>query len=317
MRRLLPALATAFLLACGPAQQPTGAPATAAPRASAAPSASAQAASAAPPATASSAAASPAAGVPCGELDCRIFDTPEAAFAAVLAEKPAVLGIGEAHAQKGSEGVPSATHRFAEKLLPVLDGKASDIVLEIWVAEGKCGKEKEQKVAEQQKPVTQNQAQSNQNEYVGLGDAAFKLHIQPRILRASCADYDAILKAGPDAVIVMLEMIGRLMGQQALAAYERNAATPEPKLVLTYGGALHNDLSPRAGRESWSFGPKLAQATHDRYVELDLIVPEYIQDTDAWKSMPWYPHFNRDAHPDKTTLFRTAKGSYVLIFPRS
>lgn len=250
-------------------------------------------------------------------MDCQLFDSPEAAFEVVLAEKPLALGIGESHAQKGSEGVASATKRFSETLLPIVAGKASDMVLEVWVAEGKCGKEKEQKVAEQQKPVTQNQAKTNQNEYVALGDAAFARGVKPHILRATCADYEAIVKAGPDAVIVMLEMIARLMDEKVLAMLEKNEKAGAEKIVLTYGGAIHNDIEARKGRETWTFGPDLAAKTKGRYVELDLVVPEHIQDNDAWKSLPWYPHFDKNANPTKTTLMRPKKGSFVLIFPRS
>ncbi len=250
-------------------------------------------------------------------MECQLFDSPEAAFQAVLAEKPLVLGIGESHAQKGTESVGSATKRFSEKFLPLLASKASDIVLEIWVAEGKCGKEKEQKAAEQQKPVTQNQAKTNKNEYVALGDTANAAGIKPHILRATCADYDAIVKAGPDSVIVMLEMIARLMDEKVKAALAKNSKAGTEKMVLTYGGAIHNDIEARKGREKWTFGPDLSTTTNGRYIELDLVVPEHIQDNDAWKALAWYAHFDKDKNPTKTTLIRPQKGSFVLIFPKS
>jgi hypothetical protein len=60
--------------------------------------------------------------------------------------------------------------------------------------------------------------------------------------------------------------------------------------VLAYGGALHNDTAPRPQRAAWSFGPELMQRTGGRYIELDLIVADYIQDNDAWRSLPWYAH---------------------------
>ncbi|MDI3285947.1 hypothetical protein [Polyangium sp. 15x6] len=310
--RLLPLLCLASVAACrtpDSASPPPPATASAAPPPSAAP---------APAPSASAQAPGPAAPPePCGEMGCLLYDTPKDAFAAILAENPLILGIGESHAQKGKEGIPTATKRFTETFLPMLAGKASDIVLEIWVSEGKCGKEKEAQVAEQQKPVTQGQAKTNQNEFVTLGDAAYALGVKPHILRASCADYDAIVKAGPDSVIVMLEMIARLMDEKAKTLASRNANAGAGKMVLTYGGAIHNDLTARPGREKWTFGPDLAAATADRYVELDLVVPEFIQDNDAWKALPWMPHFKRDAHPTKTTVFRPAKGSFVLIFPKT
>lgn len=279
------------------------------------------AASATATATAS-AAAPPAEDGSCGELGCRLFGTPEEAFAAILAEKPLVIGIGESHAPKGAEGITSSTKRFTDLFLPMLvdpkrERMASDIVLEIWVAEGQCGKKKEAAVAEKQKPVTQNQAKTNQNEYVTLGNAADAKGIKPHILRAPCADYDKILNAKDDAVIVMLEMIARLMDEKVTALLAQQAKAGTEKLILTYGGAIHNDITAREGREKWTFGPDLSQKAKGRYIELDLVVPEYIKDNESWNALPWVRHFNKDAHPSKTTLFRPAPGSYVLIFPRS
>ncbi len=317
--RLLPLVCLVSVVACrtpdggGSAATPLPSAATSAPSAATSTSAAPLASVSAAP-VASVSAAPPE---PCGEMGCLRYDTPEAAFAAILAENPLVLAIGESHAQKGKEGIPTATTRFTTRFLPMVVGKASDIVLEIWVSEGKCGKEKEAAVAEQQKPVTQNQAKTNKNEFVTLGDAAHAAGVKPHLLRASCADYDAIVKAGPDSVIVMLEMIARLMDEKAKALASRNANAGEQKMVLTYGGAIHNDVTARPGREKWTFGPDLSAATAGRYVELDLVVPEFIQDNDAWKSLPWMPHFQKETAPTKTTVFRPAKGSFVLIFPRT
>jgi hypothetical protein len=259
---------------------------------------------------------------PCGEMQCRLFGTPEEAFAAILAEKPLVIGIGESHAPKDAAEVVSSTKRFTEKFLPMLvdpkrDMNASDIVLEIWVAEGQCGKKKEAAVAEKQKPVTQNQAKTNQNEYVALGDASSAKGVKPHILRAPCADYDKILAAKEDAVIVMLEMIARLMKEKVATLLTQRGQSKPEKVILTYGGAIHNDIVAREGREKWTFGPELSAQTKGRYIELDLVVPEYIRDNDAWNALPWVRHFKKDAFPTKTTLMQPRPGSYVLIFPRS
>ena len=200
---------------------------------------------------------------------------------------------------------------------PKRDMVASDIVLEIWVAEGQCGKKKEAAVAEKQKPVTQGQAKTNQNEYVALGDAAAAKKVKPHILRAPCADYDKILNAKDDAVIVMLEMIARLMNEKVKALLAQRADAGPEKIILTYGGAIHNDIVAREGREKWTFGPDLSQQTQGRYVEVDLVVPEYIKDNESWNALPWVRYFKKDANATKTTLFQPAPGSFVLIFPRS
>ncbi|WP_437989935.1 hypothetical protein [Sorangium sp. So ce145] len=317
-------VAAAFLAACGaPAG---GAPSADAPSASA-PSASAPSASAAasgsgsppaaPPPPTPQAAAPTAfpAPAPCGALGCLAFDTPAQAFARVLESGPRVLAVGEAHAQQGSEGIPSTTRRFTELFLPGLAGRASDLIIELWAVDPRCKKEQVARVETEQRAVTQGQAAQNQNEFLALGHAAKRLGIRPHQLTPSCQEYDAIVRAGPDAVTAMLEMIARLTAAEAKALLGREDATG--KMVIAYGGALHNDVAPRPGRERWSFGPELSAITAGKYVELDLIVRELIKESESWRALPWYPHFDKEKHPDKAVLFNPAPGSYTLIFPRS
>jgi hypothetical protein len=271
------------------------------------------ASAAAPAASASASPSASAAGVGPGR---RVFDSPAAAFEAVLASKPRVLAVGEAHAQKTAANVPSATARFSESLLPLLKGRASALLVELWVADGSCGK-KEKQVAVRQKEVSAPQAETNQNEFVKLGERSKALGIEPHILRPSCAEYDEILKAGPDDVDTMLKMISRLTAAQAKLFLERTKDRDPPPLLVAYGGALHNDLAPKAGREAWSFGPELHAATGGKYVELDLIVPEFIKASPSWQGLAWYPLYDPTKDPDKTTLFEVAPGSFAMIFPTS
>jgi hypothetical protein len=313
------ALGGALLAACAGSPPPDNAEPTAKPAPATPPPASAAqtptAGPATPPPTAS---ASPAAGKPCGELDCRLFDSPEAAFAFVLAERPRVIGVGEAHAQKGMEGIDSATKRFTERFLPLLQGRTSDLIVELMLPPKGCAKA-EQEVRTQQKEVTKQQASTNQNEYVVLGDAARRAGIVPDALRPTCQDLDAAAKAGDQAVPVMLETIARLSRIKAAELLARNDQSPQAKdkMVILYGGALHNDLAPKPGREAWSFGPELARATGGRYVELDVFVPESIQDTDSWRAFAWYSRYDPAAHGGSTVLFRTAPSTFALIFPKS
>lgn len=253
----------------------------------------------------------------CGELACHVFDTPALALEFVLRANPLVLGVGEAHALKGSEGVESTTARFTQQLLPVLAPRTSDLVIELMEPDRRCLKTTEE-VKQKQKPVTEEQATSNQNEFVTLGHRAKAAGIQPHILYPSCAQYDRIVKAGGDSIFVMLETIALLTDQKAKAIVARNRAQGSAdKTVVLYGGAMHNDLSPREGRETWSYGPSLARHTGQRYVELDLIVREYIKDTEVWQSLPWYAHFDKNAFPDKVVLLEQGPQSFVLIFPTS
>lgn len=266
--------------------------------------------SAAPAAPAAPQAAQPRA---CGALDCLAFATPEAAFEYVLAQQPRVLAIGEAHAQEGTTGIRSSTRRFAEQLLPLLSGKAKHIVIELLIAN--CKAKTVERVAQTQAPVTEHQAKSNQNQFLTLGKVAQRFGIEPQALAPDCAEYERAATAGEDGVARLLTLIAQETQRSVEALLAKPDSSGEP--ILTYGGALHNDLSPRPGQESWSFGPQLATATHGRYIELDLIVPEFVKDTEAWRAMPWFSAFDRDQRTSETLLYRPTPSSFALIFPKT
>ena len=266
----------------------------------------------------------PAGAAPCGSgragPSCVRFASNEDAFRWVLAHDPAILAIGEAHAQKGTEKITSATKRFTDSMVPLLEGRASDLLVEAWAGDPKCQKQVAQ-VATAQKPVQQAQAQSNPNEYVSLGTRAKELGVQPHLLRPTCDDYANLADAGDDVVSQSLGLIKRLTQSDATALYRRNEAAKNGKAVVTYGGAMHNDLAPDEGLRQFSFGPELQATTGGRYVELDLIVPEYVKKTDTWEKLPWFAAFQADAASgsprDKPTLYRLGDRSFVLIFASS
>jgi hypothetical protein len=248
---------------------------------------------------------------------CVRFASNEDAFRWVLAHDPAILAIGEAHAQKGTEKIASATKRFTDTMVPLLEGRASDLLVEAWAGDPRCQKQVAQ-VATAQKPVQQAQAQTNPNEYVALGTRAKALGVQPHLLRPSCDDYANLADAGADVVSESLGLIKRLTQSDATALFRRNETAKNGKVVVTYGGAMHNDLAPAENLRQYSFGPELAATTAGRYVELDLIVPEYVKPTEIWQKLPWYAAFQADAGPkDKPTLYRLADRSFVLVFAAS
>ena len=235
----------------------------------------------------------------------------------MLAHEPAILAIGEAHAQKGTERLASATKRFTDSMVALLENRASDLLVEAWAGDPKCQKEVKQ-VASAQKPVQQAQAQQNPNEYVALGTRAKALGVQPHLLRPSCDDFASLADAGPDVVTASLGLIKRLTASDATALFRRNENAKSGKVVVTYGGAMHNDLAPAENLEQFSFGPELAATTAGRYVELDLIVPEYVKATEIWQKLPWYAAFQADAGPkDRPRLYRMAERSFVLVFASS
>lgn len=251
----------------------------------------------------------------CGDLECLAFPTPKAAFEFVLfATKPRVLAVGEAHAPKGSEGVDSSSKRFREQILPLLEKKASDVVIELLLPAANCGDATKKVEAKVIAPVTSAQRPTNKSEFVELGERAKALAIQPWALTPSCDQFKSVASAGEDGVLKMLPLIAQLTRERIELLLSKRG--PDA-LVVAYGGALHNDLHPQEDRQTWSFGPQLAEKTAGRYVELDFIVPEYIRDSDTWRRLPWYSHFDPKRAAGKTTLFRLAAGSYVFIFPSS
>ena len=246
---------------------------------------------------------------------CVRFASVEDAFRWVLAHEPAIVAVGEAHAQKGTEAIPSATRRFTESFLPLLENRASDVLVEAWAGDPKCQRAVKA-VASAQKPVQQAQAQSNPNEYLALGNRAKALGIVPDLLRPTCDDYASLADAGADSVTASLELIKRLTQAHATRLFQRNEAAKNGKVVVTYGGAMHNDLAPTDALRAYSFGPDLLATTGGRYVELDLIVPEYVKKNESWEKLPWFASWQADTGPkDKPTLYRLGDRSFVLLFP--
>ena len=245
------------------------------------------------------------------------FDSPEEAFQFVLAKNPQILAVGEAHAQKGTEAIASSTKRFTDAFLPLLAPKASDVVVELWAPDPTCMKEVKA-VASAQKPVTSAQAETNQNEYQTLGVKAKAAGMTPWLLRPTCDDFSMLADAGDDAVGEMLGLVKRLTQAKLVQLLQKNGGA---KTVVAYGGALHNDLAPSPEMKAYSFGPELDALTKGRYIELDLIVPEFIKKSPTWEKLAWFSAFEADRaanrHQDKTTLYVLGERSFTLIFPAS
>jgi hypothetical protein len=252
-----------------------------------------------------------------GLTACHRFPRAEDALAWVLAFEPTILAVGEAHAQKGTEGIDSSTKRFTEALLPVVASRASDVVVELWAPDPSCQREVK-KVEAAQKPVTSAQAQTNPNEYVVLGTRAKERGMTPWLLRPTCDDFAMLADAGDGAIEAMLGLVKRLTAAKVTQLHERNRAAGREAMVVAYGGAMHNDVAPTPAMADYSFAAVLSALPGARYVELDLIVPEYVKETAAWEKLPWYAAFRAEPPlADAATLYRTGERSFTIVFPRS
>jgi hypothetical protein len=150
-----------------------------------------------------------------------------------------------------------------------------------------------------------------------MGERARALGVVPDMLRPSCDDLEGVRKAGDEAISASLEMIARLSAVQAERLIERDARSDADrgKMVVLYGGLLHNDLAPPREKARWSYAPDLDAYVRGRFVAVDLVVPEHIGDDDAWRSFAWWPHYDRARLGGKTTRFRTGERSFVIVFP--
>jgi hypothetical protein len=269
---------------------------------------------------------------------CTQYESPRDAFLQAIAGDPLVLAVGEVHAPRGAS-VPSAAKRFTDEFLPLLAGRASDLLVELMMPPDGCV-DAASEARRKQAPVTSRHAESDQNEYFAMGERARALGIVPDMLRPTCADMDAIVHAGDDMVDVSLTTIARLSREQAIRLVDRDALSDADrgKMVVLYGGALHNDLHPPAGSDGarWSYAPELDAHVHGRLRVLDLIVPEYIGEDETWRSLPWWTAYEARWQarsgagarvgetragesgadtPGVTTLFHTAERTSWLIFP--
>ena len=261
--------------------------------------------------------AAPAAGKgrpkPPPEPAIQLFDEPAAALRQLLLRRPRVVAFGEYHETTAGPKLPSAIHRFTEGLLPPLPPTASDLVVETWVTDGKCGGQEQQAVAEVAK--TTERPATTEDEVVTLLKRAKARQIQPHILTLSCAEYQELQASQAEGLdyAVLLRLIGDKLRQQAIRLLGR----PKDRLIVLYGGALHNDRFPKKELARFTFGGDLAKRTRNRYLEIDLLVPEYVEANEALRREPWLRQYQEIAQPQKTVLVRRGEGSYLLWFPRS
>ncbi len=254
-------------------------------------------------------------GVRCGEAPCQAFSTAQAAFAQVLHAQPALLALGEYHARTDRPRVVSTIKRFMTELLPSLQGRGTSFIAETWMTRGSCGVVEKKAVAQVEK--TTKRPKETEDELTSLLYRTSDLGMTNHILLVECDDYRSMLdEKGELDPLKTLEMVRRKVEEKAQDAKEAGeGGTPDRVLVL-YGGALHNDLYPLADYRPYSFGPALSELAQGAYVELDLIVPELAEDDGDLKATSWWrPAVELARKRRQVVLVEPAPRSFALVWP--
>jgi hypothetical protein len=244
--------------------------------------------------------------------EVKLFDDAASALRTIVAAHPRVIGFGEYHQKIGAVPLASSLKRFTDELLPVVAPDSADIVVETWVNEGNCGESEKEVVKDVAK--TTERPVTTESEVVTMIKKAKAGGIQPHILTMTCAEYQSL--QGKDGVDYarMLELIASHL-QEGIEKALPHAG--DGKMVLSYGGALHNDLFPLEELKGYAFGQALQKETKGRYLEVDLYVPEWIEKDELITKEAWYPHYKKQAKAGKVALVKKGAGSYAIVFARA
>lgn len=265
------------------------------------------------------------AGRPADPGATRTYPTARQALADLLRRtRPVVVGFGELHQKTDSTPVRSALERFRREMLAELAGQATDLVVETWITEGRCGA-KEKQVAARVEESTERPVET-ESEVVRLLKGAKALGVQPHILRVGCKEYDRLLDAQRGGQLdfeKLLDLITRHLRERTLkvlahrrARADAGARKRRPPLVAIYGGALHNDLYPLEELEMFSYAAAMQKATGKRYLEVDLYVPELLDADETLKTMPWYAEARTRSGPNHVLVLERGPGSYIVVLKR-
>jgi hypothetical protein len=225
-----------------------------------------------------------------------------------------VIGFGELHARTDRTQAESSLSHFTREVFPVISDQLSDLVLETWVVDPKCGESA--KTATAAVETAMRRPASTKSELGTLIAAARAAKVAPRAMHLGCDDYAKVAPPGkPLDIEVMLDLVTRELGRiatEAVVARDKDPAAR--KLVATYGGALHNDLYPTVGVDQWSFAKGVDAATGGHYVEIDLYVPEFAAEDPASQREAWFAILQQ-AGPDHVLLIQRAERSYIILLP--
>jgi hypothetical protein len=224
-----------------------------------------------------------------------------------------VIGVGELHARVDRQPAQTSLGAFTAAL-PRFADRVSDLVIETWIVDPKCGKTATE--ATKRVETTVKRPEATKSEIAILADTARAAKIQPHAMTLSCKDYETVApKSGNVDAEAMLTLTTRELTRIATSAVLYRDKQPEhrPWIVL-YGGALHNDRIPDPTLAEWSYAAAVDKATNNHFVEIDIIVPELAEADEASQKQPWFPLV---ADAKQVTVWERGERSYVIILPRS
>jgi hypothetical protein len=244
---------------------------------------------------------------PLDALPHREFADTRQAIEAILAEVPQVkvYAVGEYHMTSKSVARSSPLARFTNEILAMLEPRAHHLVVESWLDDG-CRSSAKKQIAQ---AIDRPNSQTKQLE--ALFVKTRRLRLEAHDLPITCIEHDSLLDAGGHVdFLQLLEMVTDKLGDETREMLHEDPDHP----VIVYGGALHNDLYPRWPLEDLSYAVSLQRELGGGVLELDLIVPEVVQDVALARSEPWAPLLNRAA-PDRVVVWERGPSSYVVILP--
>lgn len=245
--------------------------------------------------------------------EARELASAQEAMVEILRHRPKVLGFGEFHQLESSLPVQSALSRFTEELFPVLSKHTAHLILETWSVDPRCGKPAAQVEKNMRKDL--ERPEHTESELDRLLRLAVESKVGAHVLEFSCGEYQALLDPTSKSVDYekLLGAVTHKLGEQARLGFERVRAGEQ--MVVLYGGSTHNDLHPYPGLESWSYAAGISTISEDRFVEVDLYVPELVAGNELLSQEPWYPLLER-ASPDKVLFIERSPRSYILILQK-
>jgi hypothetical protein len=228
-----------------------------------------------------------------------------------------VVAFGELHQRADrATAARSALARFSDEVMPVIAERTSDLVIETWLFDKRCGEKAAAATA--QVEATMQRPPETKSELATLVDRARAAGVQPHAMRVTCDDWAKVVPPGKDVDYeAMLNLITVELGRIATQAVAHRDKEKSPRrLVAVYGGALHNDLHPIDGLADWSFAATVDKAAPGAYLEIDLYVPEYAELDTLSQNEPWFPLVAKAA-ADKVLIVERSPRSYLLLLPRA